>query len=219
MRKCLNMKLDILNRLYQEAIVAILRADTGDGLLQVADAIKAGGLSIIEVTMTTPNALDVIRQASEQLGDDVYFGAGSVLDAETARLAILAGARFIVTPTMKVEVIRVCNRYSVPVVIGCYTPTEVQTAWEQGADLVKLFPASQGGLAHMKALKAPLPQVEFVPTGGINLDNASDYLRAGAFAIGIGSALVSHALLEANDFPEITRRAHAYRQIGKELRG
>ena len=212
------MKLDVLNRMYQEAIVAILRADTGDGLLQVAEAIKAGGLSVIEVTMTTPNALDVIHQASEQLGDDVYFGAGSVLDAETARLAILAGARFIVTPTMKVEVIRVCNRYSVPVVMGCYTPTEVQTAWEQGADLIKLFPASQGGLAHMKALKAPLPQVEFVPTGGINLDNASDYLEAGAFAIGIGSALVNNSLIKSADYQEITQRTIAYKNIVRHLR-
>lgn len=147
------MKLDILNRMYQDAVIAILRADTADGLFQVAEAIKSGGLSIIEVTMTTPNALDIIQQASKQLCDEVYFGAGSILDAETARMAILSGSSFIVTPTMKVDVIRVCNRYSVPVVMGCYTPTEVETAWEQGADLIKLFPASQDGLAHMKPLK------------------------------------------------------------------
>jgi 2-dehydro-3-deoxyphosphogluconate aldolase/(4S)-4-hydroxy-2-oxoglutarate aldolase len=168
---------------------------------------------VIEVTMTTPGALRVIEEASAHFGDAVCFGAGSVLDSETARLAILAGARFLVTPTLDIPTIRMANRYSIPVMMGCYTPSEIKTAWEQGADLIKLFPATQGGLDYLKALRAPLPQVEFVPTGGIDLDNAADFLRAGAFALGIGSSLISDALLKRGDYDEITRRAGAFRKV------
>ena len=207
------MKLDILNRVYREGLIAIMRADSADSLLQAADAVSKGGLSVIEVTMTTPGALDVIQEVAAQMGDRVCIGVGSVLDAETARAAVLAGAQFIVTPVLAVDVIRVGNRYSIPVMMGCYTPTEVKTAWEQGADLIKLFPAIQGGLSYMKALKAPLPQVEFIPTGGVDLDNAAGFLQGGAFALGVGGALVNSARLEAGDFDEITRRAMAFREI------
>lgn len=212
------MKLDVLNRIYREAIVAIIRAESSTGLLKAAEALHAGGLSVLEVTMTTPGALDVIRLAQDHFGDAVCFGAGSILDTETARLAILAGARFIVTPTLEVGVIRLANRYSVPVIMGCYTPSEIKTAWEQGADLVKLFPASHGGLAYLKAVRAPLPQVEFVPTGGIDLTNAADFLRAGAFALGVGSTLISAELLQTQHYAEITRRAAAFRAIVASVR-
>ncbi len=212
------MKLDILNRIYAEGIVAILRADHASGLVQAAEALKLGGVTVMEVTLTTPGALDVIRQAADQLGTEVLIGAGSVLDATSARLAILAGARFLVTPALDIDVIRMGNRYSIPVIMGCYTPSEIKIAWEQGADLIKLFPASQGGLPYLKALQAPLPQVQFVPTGGIDLDNVGDYLTAGAFAVGVGSTLISADLLAASDYDEITRRAHAFRQIVEQQR-
>lgn len=211
-------KLDILNRLHREAIVAIIRAETSDGLLKAAEALVEGGLSVIEVTMTTPGALRLIEDAGSHFGEAVCFGAGSVLDAETARLAILAGARFLVTPTLDIPTIRMANRYSVPAAMGCYTPSEIKTAWEQGADLIKLFPATQGGLDYLKAVRAPLPQVEFVPTGGIDLENAADFLRAGAFALGIGGSLVSDALLKRDDYAEITRRAGAFRAIAEQAR-
>jgi 2-dehydro-3-deoxyphosphogluconate aldolase/(4S)-4-hydroxy-2-oxoglutarate aldolase len=213
------MKLDILNRVYREGIIAILRAESAAGLAQAAHALQAGGVSVLEVTMTTPGALDVIRQASAELGERACIGVGSVLDSETARLAILHGARFIVTPVLDVSIIRMANRYSVPVMMGCYTPTEVKTAWEEGADLVKLFPAVQGGAAYLKALRAPLPQVLFVPTGGIHADNAADFLRAGAFALGVGDSLVSGALLAAGDFATIEARARALRGVVGDLRG
>lgn len=213
------LKLDILNRIREERIIAIMRADRADGLLSAAEAIHAGGLSVIEVTMTTPGALDTITQVSQQLGDKICIGVGSVLDAETARLAILAGARFIVTPVLDTGVIRMCQRYGLPVVMGCYTASEVKTAWDQGADLIKLFPIAQGGVSYMKALRAPLPQVAFVPTGGVDLSNTADYLQAGAFALGVGSSLVSDALLQAGNTGELTRRAGAFRQIVADTAG
>jgi 2-dehydro-3-deoxyphosphogluconate aldolase / (4S)-4-hydroxy-2-oxoglutarate aldolase len=212
-------KLDILNRIHDEGIIAILRAERAKGLIQAAEALQAGGLTVIEVTMTTPGALRIIEEAESHFGATVCFGAGSVLDSETARLAILAGARFLVTPVLDIGVIRMANRYSVPVAMGCYTPSEIKTAWEQGADLIKLFPATQGGLDYLKAIRAPLPQVEFVPTGGIDLDNAADFLKAGAFALGIGSSLVSDALLNSGDYDEITRRASAFRMAVEQAHG
>ncbi len=211
-------KLDTLNRIYREAVVAIIRADSADGLLKAAEALQAGGLTVIEVTMTTPGALRVIEEAKAHFGDAVCFGAGSVLDSETARLAILAGASFLVTPTLDIPTIRMANRYSVPVMMGCYTPSEIKTAWEQGADFIKLFPATQGGIDYLKAIRAPLPQVEFVPTGGIDVDNAADFLKAGAFALGVGSSLISDALLKRGDYDEITRRASAFRVRVAETR-
>lgn len=213
------LKLDILNRIHREGIVAIMRADRAEGLLRAADAIRAGGVTLIEVTMTTPGALDIIREAREQLNEEVCIGVGSVLDAETARLAILAGAQFIVTPVLDLDVIRMSRRYSIALIMGCYTPSEVKLAWEHGADLIKLFPISQGGVDYLKALRAPLPQIAFVPTGGIDLENAASYLRAGAFALGVGSSLVSEALLAANDLNELTRRARAFRTIVDGERG
>lgn len=213
------LKLDVLNRIQREGIVAIMRADRADGLLRAADAIRAGGVTLIEVTMTTPGALEVIREARQQLSAEVCIGVGSVLDAETARLAILAGAQFIVTPVLDLDVIRMSRRYSILLIMGCYTPSEVKLAWEHGADLIKLFPISQGGADYLKALRAPLPQIAFVPTGGIDLENAASYLRAGAFALGVGSSLVSEALLAANDLNELTRRARAFRAIVDGERG
>jgi 2-dehydro-3-deoxyphosphogluconate aldolase/(4S)-4-hydroxy-2-oxoglutarate aldolase len=185
-------KLDLIRK---TGIIAIMRAESPRRLIAAADAIRAGGVQVIEVTMTTPGALDVIAEAAQKLGTEVLFGVGSVLDAETARAAILAGAGFVVAPTLNLQVVTLCNRYGVPVIPGCYTPTEMLTAWEAGADMVKLFPASAGGPDLVKAIRAPLPQLEIVAVGGVNLSNAAMFIEKGAVALGVGSSLVDHELL------------------------
>ena len=203
-------KSERLDLIRKSGVIAIMRAKSSDQLIAAAEAIRAGGVRTIEVTFTTPGALQVIEQASKKYGDEILFGAGSVLDPETARTAILAGAAFIVAPTLNPRVIELCARYSVPVMPGCYTPTEILTAWEAGADMVKLFPASVGGPDFVKAVLAPLPQVEIVPVGGVELDNAAEFIRCGAAALGVGSSLVNQKLLDSGDFPELTRRAAAF---------
>ena len=199
-----------LTLIRETGVVAIMRATSSEQLIAAADAIKAGGVRVIEVTMTTPGALAVIDRATSKYGDDVLFGAGSVLDAETARAALLAGAGFIVAPTLDLNTISLCNRYSIPVMPGCYTPSEMLTAWQAGADMVKLFPASVGGPALVKAILAPLPQLNIVPVGGVNLNTAADFIRNGAAALGVGSSLVNQSLLDAGDMAELTRRAAAF---------
>ena len=201
------VKLDLIR---STGVIAIMRASSSEQLIAAADAIKAGGVSAIEVTMTTPGALDVIAKASTRYGQDVLFGAGSVLDPETARAAILAGAGFVVAPTLDLGTIALCSRYGIPVVPGCYTPSEMLAAWQAGADMVKLFPASVGGPALVKAIRAPLPQLEIVPVGGVNLDTAADFIRSGSAALGVGSSLVNQKLLDAGDMAELTRRAQAF---------
>ena len=208
-----------LNLIRKTGVVAIMRATSSEQLIAAADAIKAGGVRVIEVTMTTPGALAVIDQATSRYGDDVLFGAGSVLDAETARAAVLAGAGFIVAPTLDLGTIALCNRYSIPVMPGCYTPSEMLTAWQSGADMVKLFPASVGGPALVKAIRAPLPQLEIVPVGGVNLNTAADFIRNGAAALGVGSSLVNQKLLDAGDMDELTRRAAAFIEQVQIARG
>lgn len=203
-------KAERLNLIRQSGVIAIMRAKSSDQLIAAADAIRAGGVRVIEVTFTTPGALQVIEQASKKYGDEILFGAGSVLDPETARTAILAGAAFVVAPTLNLRVIELCNRYSVPVMPGCLTPTEILTAWEAGADMVKLFPASVGGPDFLKAILAPLPHVELVPVGGVELENAAEFIRCGAAALGVGSSLINQKLLDSGDMPELTRRAAAF---------
>jgi len=205
-------KREMMELIQKTGVIAIMRAKSSDQLLAAADAIKAGGMQAIEVTMTTPGALDVVRQATERYGSDVLFGAGSVLDPESARAAILAGAQFVVCPTLNLKTIEICHRYAIPVVPGAYTPTEILTAWEAGADMVKVFPASVGGPDYIKALKGPLPQIKLVPVGGVELDNTADFIRAGAEAVGVGSALVSQKLLDTGDFAALTERARRFCQ-------
>ena len=163
--------------------------------------------------MTTPGALAVIEQAVaryQHADQEVLFGAGTVLDAESARAAILAGAQFIVAPSFNPALVEICRRYSVPVMPGAYTPTEIVTAWECGADMVKVFPAGVGGLAFIKALRAPLPQIELVPVGGVKVENTADFVRAGAAAVGVGSALINQKLLDSQDFGTLTERARRF---------
>jgi len=205
-------KYDISDSIREIGIVAIMRANSSEQLLAAADAVLAGGVNAIEVTMTTPGALRVIEEATTKYGDEVIFGVGSVLDPETARAAILAGAQFVVCPTLNLRTIETCKRYSVLVVPGAYTPTEILTAWEAGADMVKVFPASVGGPAYIKAVKAPLPQVKLVPVGGVNLKTTADFIRAGSEIVGVGSSLINHKLLEAKEFETISENARRYRE-------
>ena len=203
-------KTEKLQWIHETGVIAIMRAKSSDQLIQAVDAIKAGGVRVIEVTMTTPGAMQVIEEATRRYGQDVLFGAGTVLDAETARAAILAGAAYIVAPTLNLEMIALCNRYGIPVVPGCYTPSEMLSAWEAGADLVKLFPASIGGPSLIKAILAPLPQLKIVPVGGVDLNTAAEFIKMGAFALGVGSSLIHQKLLDAGDLDELRRRAEAF---------
>jgi 2-dehydro-3-deoxyphosphogluconate aldolase/(4S)-4-hydroxy-2-oxoglutarate aldolase len=203
-------KTDKLNLIRETGVIAIMRAQSSEQLIAAADAIKAGGVKVIEVTMTTPGALSVISEATKRYGEEVLFGAGTVLDPETARAAILAGAGFIVSPTLSVKVIRLCNRYSIPVMPGCVTPTEMLTAWEAGADMIKLFPADTGGPDLVKAILAPLPQLQIIPVGGVDVNTAADFIRKGAVALGVGGSLINQKLLDSGDMAELARRAAAF---------
>lgn len=204
------MKKDaILSKLKAEKVIALIRADSSDGLLDCARALAAGGLTSIELTMTTPGAIRLLEKASAEL-PDFLFGLGTVLDAETARAGILAGAKFIVTPALRPEVITLCRRYSVPVFCGALTPTEILTAWEAGADAAKIFPVEFFGPGYIKSVKAPLPQVEMVPTGGVNESNVGEFLRAGAFATAAGSSLVDAKAFKERNWAAITAKARAF---------
>lgn len=211
-------KAEKLHIIRESGVIAIMRAQSSGQLIAAADAIRAGGVRVIEVTMTTPGALGVIEEATDRYGEHVLFGAGSVLDAETARAAILAGAGFVVAPALDLQTVELCNRYGVPVVPGCYTPTEMLAAWQAGADMVKLFPASVGGPALVKAILAPLPQLEIVPVGGVDLDTAAQFIASGSAALGVGSSLVNQKLLDSGDMDELTRRAAAFIEEVKEGR-
>ena len=200
-------KLEQMQRIEACGIVAIIRANSANELIDAAAAIHAGGVSVIEVTMTTPDALRVISDVASAYGDTVLVGAGSVLDAETARAVMLAGAEFIVSPVTKADVIEICNRYGKVVIPGAFTPTEILAAWEAGADYVKVFPSSGVGASYIKDVKAPLPHIPLVPTGGINAENAAEFIAAGATALGVGSSLVNNQLIESGQFDSLTERA------------
>jgi len=207
-----------LQRVLDCGIVAVVRFSEPGPLVDVMKALADGGVTVAEVTFTVPNALDVIREAKKQLGDRVLLGAGTVLDPETARAAILAGAEFLVSPAVNLEVIRLCRRYDKLVMPGAFTPTEVLSAWEAGADIVKVFPADVLGPAFFKALKGPLPQVKLMPTGGVDLTSASEFMKAGAVCLGVGSQMVDPKLVAARDFAAITALAKQYVDIVKKHR-
>jgi 2-dehydro-3-deoxyphosphogluconate aldolase/(4S)-4-hydroxy-2-oxoglutarate aldolase len=200
-----------LQRILDGGVVAVVRLRSSEHLLKVAEAVEAGGIGAIEFTMTTPGAIDTLAEATASMGDRVVLGAGTVLDGATARAAILAGARFIVAPTLSRETIETCRRYGVVVIPGAYTPTEILTAWEWGADLVKVFPATGLGPRYFKDVLAPLPQVRLVPTGGVDLETAGPFIAAGAAAVAVGSNLVDPKLVAAGDLAAITERARGFR--------
>lgn len=207
-----------LQRVLDCGIVAVVRFSDPGPLVEVVKALADGGVTVAEVTFTVPNALDVIRAAKQQLGDRILLGAGTVLDPETARAAFLAGAEFLVSPSLNLDVIKMCRRYDKLIMPGAFTPTEVVTAWEAGADIVKIFPAEVVGPAFFKALRGPLPQVKLMPTGGVDLTTASEFLKAGAVCLGVGSQMVDPKLVAARDFAKITALAKQYVEIVKQHR-
>lgn len=209
---------DQLDRILDAGIVAVVRAPDPAGLVEVIRALAAGGVTVSEVTLTVPNALDVVREAKRALGDSVLLGAGTVLDPETCRAALLAGAEFIVSPTLNLDVIRLCRRYDKLVMPGAFTPTEILAAWEAGADIVKVFPADVVGETFFKAMRGPLPQVRLMPTGGVDLTNAADYLKAGACCLGIGSQLVDPKLVAAKAFDQLRELAARYVDVVRRAR-
>jgi 2-dehydro-3-deoxyphosphogluconate aldolase/(4S)-4-hydroxy-2-oxoglutarate aldolase len=207
-----------LARVLNSRIVAVVRSPHAGLLTEVSEALLAGGVEIVEITFTVPRAHRVLEQLADRLGDKILLGAGTVLDAETARAALLAGARFIVAPTVNLEVIRLCQRYDKLALPGALTPTEVLSAWEAGADIVKIFPSELTGPGYLKALHGPLPQVRLMPTGGVNLLTAAEFLRAGACALGIGGSLVEAEAVEAGNMARIESLARQYVQIVRETR-
>lgn len=202
---------DTLGRIRATGIIPIIRTPSADDALAAVEAMRAGGIDVVELTMTVPSAIKVIEQVVEHHGGGIVVGAGTVLDAETARACILAGAAFIVSPIVDAATIRVCRTYGVPVIPGALTPTEVVAAWRAGADLVKVFPCGAvGGASYIKALRAPLPQIELVPTGGVTVATAGDFIAAGACAVGAGADLVDIARLGRGDHAGLTENARRY---------
>ena len=208
-----------ITRIIETGLIPVVRAESSDIAMRAIDAIKEGGISVLEITMTVPGAIRVIEEVARRFGEDAIVGAGTVLDAETARACILAGAQFIVSPALDLDTISCCRRYSIPVMPGAMTPSEVVTAWKAGADFVKVFPANAvGGASYIKALKAPLPQVELVPTGGVSLKTAADFIKAGAAALGVGADLVDTAALRNGEDKVISARAKQFIEIVKSAR-
>jgi 2-dehydro-3-deoxyphosphogluconate aldolase/(4S)-4-hydroxy-2-oxoglutarate aldolase len=200
-------KPEITQRLLDPGIIAIIRADSSDQLLHAAEALLAGGVTAVEITMTTPNAIQTIGDIAAKLGEQILMGVGSVIDPETARVAILAGAEFVITPVTRPEIIRMCNRYGKPIASGAFTPTECLLAHESGADFVKLFPADQVGPSYIRNLLAPLPMLQIIPAGGVTASTAPAFLQAGSAALGVGTALVSLEILTGRAWKKLTERA------------
>jgi len=201
----------VIDRILQEGVVPVLRAESHEIALQAVEALRAGGIGVLEITMTVPGAVQLIKKLARDIGEECLIGAGTVLDEKSAAECVAAGARFVVSPAVNVATIEYCLKHEIPVLPGAFTPTEVVTAWNAGADMVKLFPAGAGGgPGYLKSLRAPLPQVKFVPTGGVSLDNAGDYIRAGAVAVGIGADLVNTKAISAGKAHLITEQARLY---------
>src|SRR5580700_4876438 len=212
-------KEEVLAELKKIGLVPVLRAASVEKALALATAIADGGVTVLEVTMTVPGAIAVMGRLAKER-PDILIGAGTVLDAETARMCILEGAQFVVSPALKVATIEMCHRYGVAVLPGALTPTEIVTVWEAGADVVKVFPASSlGGAKYLKSVKAPLPQVEMIPTGGVSQATAAEFLEAGAFALGVGADLVNTKAIAKGTPDTITENARKYLAIVREFRG
>lgn len=212
-------KIDIMARIERGGVLPVIRAESPEEARGVIEAVRAGGIDVIEVTMTVPGAVDLIRELSGEYGDEVLIGAGTVLDPETAAACIDAGAKFIISPALNLETIGFCREHDVVVMPGALTPTEVVTAWNAGADFVKVFPAgAMGGASYLKSLKAPLPNIKLIPTGGVSLNTAADFIRAGASTIGVGADLVDLKAIREGRGSEITENARKYLEIVREAR-
>ncbi len=212
-------KAEIVRQIETLGLVPVVRASSADEAMQAIDAIKAGGVNVLEITMTVPGAVRVIEKVADKYGADVLVGAGTVLDPETARACLLAGAQFIVSPALNLATIELCHRYSAPIAPGVLTPTEVITAWSAGVDLVKVFPCgSVGGASYVKNLKGPFPQVKIIPTGGVSLTTAADFIKAGASALGVGTDLVDVKAIREGNAHIVTERARQFVEIVRQAR-
>jgi 2-dehydro-3-deoxyphosphogluconate aldolase/(4S)-4-hydroxy-2-oxoglutarate aldolase len=212
-------KTDTIGQIKAIGVIPVVRATSADEAMRAIEAIKAGGISVLEITMTVPGAVQVIEQVCSRYQGEALVGAGTVLDAETARVCILSGAQFVVSPALNLDTIACCRRYGIAVMPGALTPTEVVQAWTAGADFVKVFPAGAlGGASYLKALKAPLPQIELVPTGGVSLKTAADFIKAGASALGVGTDLVDIKAIHEGQANVITERAKQFVEIVREAR-
>ena len=200
-------KHEILKTVFDEKIVAVVRVDDSDKLKKVINAIYEGGVKIIEITMTVPNAISMIEKMSAEFGDKVLIGVGSVIDKQTAEDAVKAGANYVVSPVTKKEVVETVLKLDKPMMPGAFTPTEALNAFEMGADIVKIFPADVLGMSFFKGVLAPMPHLKLMPTGGVSLTNAGEWLKAGACAVGVGSALVEKAAIENEDYIKLTSNA------------
>jgi 2-dehydro-3-deoxyphosphogluconate aldolase/(4S)-4-hydroxy-2-oxoglutarate aldolase len=212
-------RVEVIKRIKETGVIPVVRATSADEAMRAIDAIREGGISVLEITMTVPGAVKVIEEVSARYGKDALVGAGTVLDPETATSCISAGAQFVVSPALNLMTIARCQEHDVVVMPGALTPTEVVQAWTAGADFVKVFPAGAvGGPSYLKALKAPLPQIELVPTGGVSLKTAADFIKAGAAALGVGADLVDIKAIREGQASLITERAKQFIQIVREAR-
>lgn len=209
---------EILKKINDKGVCAIVRGTSADTLKRIAESLLKGGVSTIEVTFNTPGAAQMIEELCTEYGDDVLVGAGTVLDEETARIAILSGAKFVLAPTLNTKMIQTCLRYNVVPVPGVMTPTEALTAWEAGARIVKIFPAGVLGAPYIKQIKGPLNQIDMMVVGAVGASNLADFLKAGASSAGIGGELVSAKLVAEGKFGEITKRAKTFLQIVADFR-
>lgn len=212
-------KKQVIGQIRAVGVLPVIRADSRDEAAQIVRAVKGGGISIVEITMTVPDALELIRDLAQTYGDEILIGAGTVLDAETARKCIEAGARFVISPALNLETIKFCNEREIVVMPGALSPTEIVTAWNAGADFVKVFPANAlGGASYLKSLKAPLPDIKLIPTGGVSLATAADFIKAGAEAVGVGGDLVDLKAVRSGQAEIISERAARYLEIVRNAR-
>lgn len=212
-------KQHVLNRMIEDGLIPVVRVSSAQEAMDVAVALKEGGCSFIEITMSVQGAIEVIKELTQKYKDEIIIGAGTILDSETGRAALLAGAQFIVSPTLNIDLIHLAHRYGAVVIPGAMTPTEILSAWTAGADMVKVFPAAQlGGPEYLKALKGPLPQILLVPTGGVNLQNTGAFIEAGATAVGVGGELVNKQAVREKKFQVITENTRAFLQKIREAR-
>ena len=212
-------KEEVLKRVYEAGVVPVVRASSSEEALRIVEAIRDGGVNVVEITMTVPRAVRVIEQLADACGDEVVVGAGTVLDAETARACMLAGARFVVSPALDVETVECCRGREVAVMPGALTPTEVVRAWAAGADVVKVFPCGAlGGASYIKSLKAPLPEIELMPTGGVSLSTAAGFIEAGAFALGVGADLVDAKAIREGRAEAVSAAARSYVEVVRAAR-
>lgn len=210
---------ETVRAIEETGVVAVIRMKEADKLRAVIDALLEGGVRALELTMTVPGAIGLIEQLSRDMPGEFQLGAGTVLDPETARQVILAGAKYIVAPVLNLDVIQLCHRYDVAIMPGCFSPTEILTAWQAGADVVKVFPATALGPAFFKDIRGPLPQVRLMPTGGVTMANAGEWIKAGAVAIGVGTALVDTKAVAAGDFKQIAANARTLIEAVRAARG